>query len=870
MPQRDLRGHIRQVHARGLGKEGHSARGARVHLDHVHPVVFIDDELNVVRPADADAQPQAHGVIQNGFPRVRAQREGRVHADGIARVHARALHVLHDAGDVHVFPIAHRVHFQFFAADVAIDQHGLILADQHGRLQIVPQRELVIHDLHGAAAQHIGRAHQHRIADARGGGDAILDLRHRTTLRLGDIQAAHGLFEAVAVLRALDGLHVRADDGHAQLRKPARQIDGGLPAQRHDDPIGALHIDDVHHVFHGERLEIELIADRVIRGNGFGVVVDDDGLVPRLADGPDGVHSGIIEFHALPNADGARAQHHHRGLVRHHGLVLFLVGGVEIRNVGIELAGAGVDHFVHGQDAVGAAQGVHFRFAHAPPLADVAVRKAHALGPAQRGQIARMGLHFLLKGDDRLDLRDEEEIDAGDVANHDGIHAAAQQFADGVQPLVRGVFDFLKERLVRIGIELFQPDVRHPGFQGAHGLEQALLHGAANGHHLARGLHLRGQFARSLIEFVKGEARDLAHHVVQRRLEAGGRVGDGDLVQRKAHGDERAHARDGIAAGLAGQGGRARNARVDLDHIVVHGKRVERELHVAAAFNLQRANEAQRRVAQHVVFPVGERLRGANHDGIPGMHAHGIHVFHVADGQRGVVAVAHHFIFDFFITADGFLHQHLIDRRKAQRVFRAQEQFFLIVRETAARAAQRERGAQHHREADPAGDGQRLFHRARHVGGNDRLADFQAQFLEFFAVFRLFNAIEARAQDFTLALLQNALFVQLHGQVQPRLPAQRGQERVRPLLADDLGRVFQRERLHIHLVRDVGVRHDGGGVGIEQDHRVPLFLERHAGLRARIIEFRRLADDDGAGTDDQDFLNVRALRHACVPPPWWR
>ena len=230
MPQRDLRGHIRQVHARGLGKEGHSARGARVHLDYVHPVVFIDDELNVVRPADADAQPQAHGVIQNGFPRVRAQREGRVHADGIARVHARALHVLHDAGDVHVFPIAHRVHFQFFAADVAIDQHGLILADQHGRLQIVPQRELVIHDLHGAAAQHIGRAHQHRIADASGGGDAILDLRHRATLRLGDIQAAHGLFEAVAVLRALDGLHVRADDGHAQLRKPACQIDGGLPA----------------------------------------------------------------------------------------------------------------------------------------------------------------------------------------------------------------------------------------------------------------------------------------------------------------------------------------------------------------------------------------------------------------------------------------------------------------------------------------------------------------------------------------------------------------------------------------------------------------------------------------------------------------
>ena len=41
------------------------------------------------------------------------------------------------------------------------------------------------------------------------------------------------------------------------------------------------------------------------------------------------------------------------------------------------------------------------------------------------------------------------------------------------------------------------------------------------------------------------------------------------------------------------------------------------------------------------------------------------------------------------------------------------------------------------------------------------------------------------------------------------------------------------------------------GIGVAQDHLVALFLQREAGLSAGVVELGRLADDDGAGADDE-------------------
>lgn len=153
-------------------------------------------------------------------------------------MHAGALHVLHDAGDVDIFSVAHGVRLQLLAGDVVVHEHRLVLADQHGGLEIVAQGLLVGHDLHGAAAQHIAGPHQHRIADALGHANAGLDIRHGLAVGLGNAQRFHHLFKGVAVFRAADGLHVGADDLHTHVVQALGQVDGRLTAQAHTTPSG--------------------------------------------------------------------------------------------------------------------------------------------------------------------------------------------------------------------------------------------------------------------------------------------------------------------------------------------------------------------------------------------------------------------------------------------------------------------------------------------------------------------------------------------------------------------------------------------------------------------------------------------------------
>ena len=92
-------------------------------------------------------------------------------------------------------------------------------------------------------------------------------------------------------------------------------------------------------------------------------------------------------------------------------------------------------------------------------------------------------------------------------------------------------------------------------------------------------------------------------------------------------------------------------------------------------------------------------------------------------------------------------------------------------------------------------------------------------------------------------------------------PPMVGQQRVGPLLLDDLGDDLGRDRLDIGCIRQLRVRHDGGRIGVDQDDAVALGLQRLAGLGAGIVELAGLPDDDGARADDEDGFDVCALRH---------
>ena len=82
-----------------------------------------------------------------------------------------------------------------------------------------------------------------------------------------------------------------------------------------------------------------------------------------------------------------------------------------------------------------------------------------------------------------------------------------------------------------------------------------------------------------------------------------------------------------------------------------------------------------------------------------------------------------------------------------------------------------------------------------------------------------------------------------------------------PLLLDDLGDDLGRDGLDIGCIGQLRIGHDRGRVGVDQNDAIALGLERLAGLGAGIVELAGLTDDDGTRADDEDGLDICALRH---------
>ena len=83
------------------------------------------------------------------------------------------------------------------------------------------------------------------------------------------------------------------------------------------------------------------------------------------------------------------------------------------------------------------------------------------------------------------------------------------------------------------------------------------------------------------------------------------------------------------------------------------------------------------------------------------------------------------------------------------------------------------------------------------------------------------------------------------------------------LHANNFFEVFASERLDVSSVGNLGVGHDGGRIRIGQHHFKTFGLKRLASLGAGVIKLRRLANDDGARAENQDFRDVSAFGHLC-------
>ena len=170
------------------------------------------------------------------------------------------LDMLQNAADVDLFAIAQGVDIGLDRTlQEAVQIHRVVGANARGLGHVIAQMLGIVGDHHAAAAQHVARTHQQRVADMRGHGLGLLKRGCLARRRVHDAQLVEQSSEALAVLGKVDGIGLGAHDADATLLEHARQLKRGLAAERHHDAIGALNVDNVHDVLVGERLKVQAV-----------------------------------------------------------------------------------------------------------------------------------------------------------------------------------------------------------------------------------------------------------------------------------------------------------------------------------------------------------------------------------------------------------------------------------------------------------------------------------------------------------------------------------------------------------------------------------------------------------------------------------
>src|SRR5690606_17113073 len=203
-----------------------------------------------------------------------------------------------------------------------------------------------------------------------------------------------------------------------------------------------------------------------------------------------------------------------------------------------------------------------------------------------------------------------------------------------------------------------------------------------------------------------------------------------------------------------------------------------------------------------------------------------------------------------------FIDQKLAGRRQVQAPGTDLFELFPVISDTAAGTTHGERGADNAGEAKFLGYFQRFFQAMDDFGARAFQADVLHGRIKAAAVFRLVDGIFVGADELYSELFQNAIAVQLQSTVKRRLATHSGQDRIGALLGDDVAHRLPGDGLDVGGVRHGRVGHYGCRVGVHENDPVALFPQSLTRLRPGIVELTRLADNNGAGPNDKDGLNI--------------
>ena len=116
------------------------------------------------------------------------------------------LDVFHDAADVDLGAVAQCVDVDLDCIfEETVDQYRTVVRDLRRVGDVRRERCLVVHDLHAASAENVGRAHQHRVTDSCGDLTGSVERRRGAVLRCRQTGCVEHLAELTPVLGEVDG-----------------------------------------------------------------------------------------------------------------------------------------------------------------------------------------------------------------------------------------------------------------------------------------------------------------------------------------------------------------------------------------------------------------------------------------------------------------------------------------------------------------------------------------------------------------------------------------------------------------------------------------------------------------------------------------
>ena len=235
---------------------------------------------------------------------------------------------------------------------------------------------------------------------------------------------------------------------------------------------------------------------------------------------------------------------------------------------------------------------------------------------------------------------------------------------------------------------------------------------ATDGHHFTHRFHRTAELAIHTAELAQVPPRDFAHYIVESRFEEGrSRFRHRVFQVEKSVAQAQFSGNKGqrIAGSLRSKRRTAAQTRIHLNHTVIFALGIESILHITLTHDADMAHNADRQFAEFVIFAVGQSLRRSNHNRFARVDAERVKVFHVADRDAVVEAVAHYFILHFFPALQALFDQNL--RRERESLLGQFVEFGLIVAKSRSESAQRVGRTNNHGITQRFGCAARIFQR---------------------------------------------------------------------------------------------------------------------------------------------------------------